>query len=368
METLNFAIVGCGTVAQRLHIPACLKASGVNISAFVDIDINRAKAVSSRRCRSHFATIDELFKEQVPDAVVVCTSNAYHAPIAIKALNRNVHVLCEKPVAVNSDEARRMLQAEADSTASIMIAHNQRFDPVHLKARDILLSGELGRVLSFEASFSHRGPEFWSLDRTCAWLLDGRASDGGVLIDLGTHKIDLLQWLLGDAVREVTCLSDTVHKQDSMGNVSQVEDTALCLLKTAQGVPGSLSLNWTNYGKLENRTIFYCENGVLRLHDDARYDVIVDKRGAMQQCFNTRDMPYQDSAVAVIEAFAESIRLKRAQPITAEAGLSTLLVVEACLRSSGNKIIVPSLDSSVQGRGAAPQVELPFEKLAASAS
>lgn len=91
----------------------------------------------------------------------VCTANATHAELTVRALEHGKQVLCEKPMATTSADAQRMVDAAALSGKVLMIGHNQRLAPAHRLAKEILETGHLGRVLSFQTAFSHGGPESW---------------------------------------------------------------------------------------------------------------------------------------------------------------------------------------------------------------
>lgn len=91
----------------------------------------------------------------------ICTANATHAELSVRALQHGKHVLCEKPMATTSADAQKMVDAAARSGRMLMIGHNQRLVPAHKLAKEILESGRLSRTLSFQTTFSHGGPESW---------------------------------------------------------------------------------------------------------------------------------------------------------------------------------------------------------------
>src|SRR5947209_19432930 len=104
------------------------------------------------------------------DAVVVAGPNSLHAQQSIDALNAGKHVLCEKPMATTREDARAMLDAAKKNRKFLMIGLNQRLMPPHVKAKKILNSGSLGKVLAFRTAFKHPGPEGWSVDAGKSWL------------------------------------------------------------------------------------------------------------------------------------------------------------------------------------------------------
>lgn len=104
-------------------------------------------------------------------AISVCTPNYLHARITVAALEAGKHVLCEKPMATSLADAEKMNEAAAKSGKILMIGHNQRFVPSHQKAKQLIESGEVGKVYSFRTAFGHSGPETWSVDGLESWFL-----------------------------------------------------------------------------------------------------------------------------------------------------------------------------------------------------
>src|SRR4029077_19384312 len=146
----------------------------------------------------------------------------------------------------------------------------------HVKAKRILQSGVLGKVLAFRTAFQHPRPEGWSVDAGKSWFFKKGQAFMGVTGDLGVHKADLLRWLLGQEFTEVGGLITTLDKRDPQGKLIELDDNAYLTLKTDGGVVGSMILSWTNYGQEENYTVLYCQKGVLGLGVDPEYGVVVN--------------------------------------------------------------------------------------------
>src|SRR5690606_37377794 len=158
------------------------------------------------------------------------------------AAKAGCHVLCEKPMATNEQEALDMIQAAKDNNVLLMIGHNQRMMPPHVKAKEVLLTGELGRVISFRTAFGHGGPENWSIDGAGSWFFREDEAYVGAMGDLGVHKADLIRWLLDDEVVEVSAFVENLDKEGST-----VDDNAVCLLRMKSGAIGTLTASWTYY-------------------------------------------------------------------------------------------------------------------------
>src|SRR5207237_1262391 len=174
---------------------------------------------------------------------------------SIDALNAGKHVLCEKPMATNREDAKAMLAAAKKNKKFLMIGLNQRLMPPHVKAKKILQSGALGNVLAFRTAFQHPGPEGWSVDAGKSWFFKKGQAIMGVTGDLGVHKADLLRWLLGQEFTEVSGTLATLDKRDPEGNLIELDDNAYLVLKTSGGIVGSMILFFTDSGAAEIYTI-----------------------------------------------------------------------------------------------------------------
>jgi predicted dehydrogenase len=260
-----------------------------------------------------------------------------HEIITTDALTHGKHVLCEKPMAATLEGAQRMVDAAQRSGRILMVAYNQRLAAAHQKARQILASGELGRVLTFHTSFGHRGPEYWSEARSkSTWFFDRKRSVFGAAGDLGIHKIDLIRYLLGDEIVEVSCFAGTRHKTLDDGRPIGVNDNMIALLRMQQGCMGTLAASWTYYGPEDNSTTLYCERGIMKIYDDPQYHLRVYGAGGQEtlyrlECIQTNESPAKSG---VIDAFVNCIVNKQPPLISGEDGLKSLQVIVAALEAA----------------------------------
>ena len=204
--------------------------------------------------------------------------------------------------------------------------------------------GELGKVLSFRTGFAHSGPENWSADKSNnTWFFDKSKAFIGAMGDLGVHKLDLIQWLVGQPITEVMALVTTIDKRDSSGELISVDDNARCILKMRNGVIGTLSVSWTCYGDEENGTAIYGQNGVMKIFEDPDYSIVITKSNGDKTFYQLGKMQTnaEQSSSGVIDAFVDSIVRQVPPEISGEEGLKTLRVIEACLQSSQIRQMVP---------------------------
>lgn len=117
-----------------------------------------------------------------------------------------------------------MVAAAERNGRHLMVGHNMRFDPVHRKAKQMLDSGIIGDVITFRTILGNSGPEGWSLEGT--WFFDKNKAAMGALSDMGIHKVDLIQYLLGQKVIETTAKVVTLNKRDDNGKLISVDDNS----------------------------------------------------------------------------------------------------------------------------------------------
>ncbi|WP_413377580.1 Gfo/Idh/MocA family protein [Alkalihalobacillus sp. 1P02AB] len=338
MSKIKVAIIGCGSISKHRHLPEYVNHEQVEIVAVCDIVEERAKETAETLGVEAYYDYEQLLTNSEIDAVSVCTPNYLHAPISIAALKAGKHVLCEKPMATSKEEAEQMIAAAKVSGKKLMIAHNQRFVPSHQKARQLIESGELGKIYSFRSAFGHGGPEGWSVDGKDSWFFKKEQAFIGAMGDLGVHKTDLLRFILGEEFVEVGAFVETSAKEGA-----DVDDTAVCVLKTESGIVGTLAASWSYVSKEDNSTIIYAEKAIVRLEDDPVNSVIVQyKNGEVVKYelggIQTNESGGQSSS-GVVNHFIRSITEDIEPAIPGEEGMKSLQVVLAALASSETKQI-----------------------------
>lgn len=339
MSTLKVGVIGCGSIAKHRHLVEFAQNNQVEIVAVCDIVEGRVNEFAVKYGAKAYTNYEELLANKEIDAVSVCTPNYLHAPVSIAALQAGKHVLCEKPMATSKVEAEAMIEAAEVAGKKLMVAHNQRFVPSHQKARQLIEKGELGKIYSFRTAFGHSGPEGWSADGEDSWFFKKNEAFLGAMGDLGVHKTDLLRFLLGEEFVEVGAFVETSAKHNA-----DVDDTAVCVLKTQSGIIGTLAASWSYVSKEDNSTIIYGENAIVRLEDDPVNSLIVQyKNGEVAKYelggIQTNDAGGQSNS-QVIDRFVKSIIQSEESPISGVEGLKSLQVVLAALESNETKQIV----------------------------
>jgi UDP-N-acetylglucosamine 3-dehydrogenase len=339
MTKVRVAVIGCGSIAKHRHIPEFAAHPQVELAAFCDVVEERAAAFARQYGGDVYTDYRELIQRSDIDAVSVCTPNVYHAPVSIAAAESGKHVLCEKPMATSRDEALNMIRAAKDQGVVLMIAHNQRLMPPHVKAKEILDDGSLGRVLTFRTAFGHGGPESWSVEGKGGWFFRKEKAFLGALGDLGIHKVDLIRWLLDDEIVQVGAFVDTLHKDDT-----DVDDNAVFILRTSKGAMGTMAASWTHVPGEDNSTVLYCEKGLIRIGTDPEYPLIVERSDGTVDKLRVGPIATNEEGgqtkSGVIDAFLESVLTRKPPLIPGEEGMKSLSVILAALQSAEENRIV----------------------------
>ncbi|WP_416147940.1 Gfo/Idh/MocA family protein [Salipaludibacillus sp. HK11] len=339
MTTLKVGVIGCGSIANFRHLPEYKAQKNVEIVAVCDIVESRVNQFAEKYGAKAYTNYQELLKDGEIDAVSVCTPNTLHAPMTIASLKAGKHVLCEKPMATSREEAEEMIEAAKKAGKQLMIAHNQRFVPSHKKARQLIASGEIGKIYSFRTAFGHGGPEGWSVDGKDSWFFDKKQAFIGTMGDLGVHKTDLIRYILGEEIVEVGAFVEANAKENS-----DVDDNAVCVLKTESGTIGTLAASWSYVASEDNATVIYGEKAVIRLEDDPKYSMVVQYQTGEVVKYELGGIQSNDgdgqTGSDVINNFVTSIENNDHSPVSGDEGMKSLAVVLAALKSNEEKTIV----------------------------
>ena len=279
---LKIGVIGAGAIAQRRHLPEFHRNADAVVVAVADPKADRVKEIAALYDAKAFTDHKDMLKKADLDAVVVATPNALHAPQTIDAFEAGYHVLVEKPMATTREDAKKMIAAGEKAGKHLMIGLNQRLDAPHVKAKEILDSGRLGKVLTFRTAFQHPGPDGWSVDGAASWFFDPPMAVMGATGDLGVHKADLMRYLLGEEFVEVGGIVTTLDKKRD-GKYIDLDDNALITMKSESGVCGVMTVSWTNYGVESNDTVIRCEKGSLTLDGTREFSVSVRYRNGQEE-------------------------------------------------------------------------------------
>ncbi len=227
---VRVGVIGTGAISQVVHVPIFAEREDVELVAVADADLHKAEALSRRFKVPNVCDADALIARDDLDAVVVCTPNHLHEEMAIAALEAGKHVFVERPLAITSTGATRVLEAADRAGRVLVVGMPHRFRPGVIALRDFVAGGELGDVYAVRGSWMTRlmpgSRHTWRYDRSAG---------GGALIDLGVPALDLCMWLVGyPAVKRVSCV---------MSPKGGVEDAATLMAETEGGIALSLEVS-----------------------------------------------------------------------------------------------------------------------------
>ncbi|WP_456276881.1 Gfo/Idh/MocA family protein [Bacillus sp. AK128] len=327
---LKVGIIGCGSISKFRHAPEYKENPYVDEIVFFDRNIERSRALAEMFGGSVAETIEELLQNPSIDAISDCSSNESHHYFSTKALEHGKHVLCEKPISLTVEHAEEIIEAQKKSGKQLMVGHNQRFTRAHQKAKELLQSQELGKILTFQTTFGHSGPESWGVNKTnSTWFFKKERSGLGVAGDLGIHKIDLLHFLLDDEITQVSAFHGALDKVGENGEPIEVSDNIVASLRTSNGYLGTAAFSWTYYGEEDNSTIIYCEKGILKIYHSKDYQLEVMMKNGEVTNYQLESIQTNDNQTnsGIIDEFIECVRNNTTPPVTGEEALASLKVI-----------------------------------------
>ena len=251
-RSVPFVLIGAGGIAQS-HAQAFAASPIAKLVAVVDTRPEAASALAEPLGAQALTSLEEFFVADIKaDAALICSPPNTHEPVALACLRHGLNVLCEKPFALTPGSARRMVAAAREANKVITMASKFRHVEDVVRAKSLIASGVLGDVVLAENAFTSR------IDMSRRWNSDPAISGGGVLMDNGTHSIDLMRYLFGPL--------DAFHVVE-VGRPQKltVEDTVRVFARAESGVPCSIDLSWSIDKELSTFLSVYGTRGTLHV-------------------------------------------------------------------------------------------------------
>ncbi len=239
---LGVGVIGCGGIANFAHIPSYLRHARSRVVAVADIDPAKARDTAERwGIGSWYQDYRELLARPDVEAVSVTTWPAAHASEVVAAARAGKHVLCEKPIATELEDADAMVEEADRAGVKLMIGYQHRFGSVWPRVERLLEEETIGRVMALSivscAPSSHSAP----------WFLQKRYSGGGVLMDWGIYTAYTINWLFGpveSVCAESATFRPNVRVRDTLLEGLDVEDTVAAVLRFRSGAMGTWYSCW----------------------------------------------------------------------------------------------------------------------------
>jgi predicted dehydrogenase len=251
----KFGIIGCGQIATR-HAEQIMKKG--KLIAICDIVKDKADQFSKKYDANPYYHIDELLEQEKEiDIMAVCTPNGLHAAHSINSLKAGKHVLCEKPMAINSVDARKMIETEKQTGKKLFVVKQNRFNPPVVFVKQLVNERKLGSIFNFQVNC------FWN--RPVSYYKNSwkgtREMDGGILFTQFSHFIDLLFWLLGDVSEVCGIRKNFLHK-----GCIEFEDTGVAYLEMSNGAVGTINYTINSTDKnMEGSLTLFGEKGTVKI-------------------------------------------------------------------------------------------------------
>jgi 1,5-anhydro-D-fructose reductase (1,5-anhydro-D-mannitol-forming) len=320
---IRFGILGFGLHAVKRVMPGFAAAKNCRVTALSRRDIGKAQE-SARRFNIPLAfdSAEELCRSSEVDAVFVTTPNACHLSDVLLAINCGKPVLCEKPMAVNADECRRMVEAARESKLLLGVAQVFRFENSTARLCERIAAGQIGQPIFARSEFSFQAAG--GHPRT--WLYDPAVAGGGPIADVGVHCVDALRYILQDEVLRVSARG--MHDHES----GKLEAAAALILEFSRGTLASILVSY----RADYRTPieFVGQSGVLRADDglNVEHPITLELRrnGAIA---DSETVSNQGAYARQVDAFAAAIEGTAEFPVLGEEGWQNQEILDAAYRS-----------------------------------
>lgn len=303
---------------------SCLKSvPGCELAGVADEDAGRGREMAREFGARYFDSFEALAASDI-DGVVIAGDNRSHLPLALLAAGHGKHILCEKPLARDIDEARRMVEAADKAGVILGTAFPCRFIPAMREIKAMLESGRMGKVLAIRGANRGTMPG--------RWFIEKERSGGGAIIDHTVHVADLMRWFLKSEVTEVYAEVDTRFYD------MEADDCGTLSFAFADGTIATLDPSWSRpaksfptWGDVTMR--FVLENGTVEVDAfNHKADLYSEEAGKVRWSYLGDDMDY-----GLVANFVAAIRGEEAISATGHDGLKSLEVALAAYRSAAEK-------------------------------
>lgn len=314
---LRLGIIGNGRIASD-YLRALQGSQDFSLIAICDSNRAALERAAGESAVQTFDQVQPLLLEAEPDAILVLTPPTSHAQISCEALAAGCHVFCEKPLATSSRSVHDMFHAAERAERVLMMATKFRFVDDVIAARDLLAAKTLGELVFFENAFCS------PVSMAGRWNVDPRQSGGGVLIDNGSHSIDLARFLLGPMTRVSAHFGRRIQE-------IPVEDSVRILVEAQSGLVGQIDLSWSTDTGSDYYFCVHGAKGTLQLGwQGSRYRL----HGGDWTSFGT-GYDKIEAFTAQLRHFAGVVRGEESPQISIDDAIESVRFIEAGYASAG---------------------------------
>jgi len=344
MSPVGVGIIGSQFIAE-LHAAALKRVPDAKVVAVASPTQAHVKAFAEKRhIAMWFTDYHELLNLKEVQVVSLCLPNHLHCQATVDAARAGKHVICEKPLCLNLQEADRMIAACKEAGVKLMYAEELCFTPKYVRAKQLVDEGALGKVYLVKQSEKHFGPHsdwFWNVER----------SGGGALLDMGCHGIEFARWILGRprATSVYAHCATYVHKDKTRG-----DDNAILLVEFGNDAVALIEESWARVGGMDDRAEIYGSKGVtyadllhgssLETFSEVGYGYAVEKAPTTTGwTFTMYEELWNYGFPQEMQHFIDCVRLDQKPSVTGEDGKAVLEIMMAAYASAGagKKIALP---------------------------
>ena len=333
IRMIRFGIAGFGLHAVRRLMPGFALAKNCKVVALSRRDSNKGREAAAQYGIPHvFASTEELCRSSEVDAVLVTTPNACHLQDVLTAIAARKPTLCEKPMGVDAEECRQMVEAARTAGVLLGVAQVFRFEESTARFRQRIAAGDIGRPIFARAEFSFSG-----VGHHRTWLYNRLISGGGPIADVGVHCIDALRYILQDEPRRVATIG---HSDEQSGDV---EAAAILTLEFQRGTLATVLVSFRAPYRTPIEIVG--DAGVLRAHDalNVEHPITLELwRNGQRTAEDT--VSNQLAYARQVDSFAAAIEGREVFPAPGEQGWQNQIILDAAYRSlsSGKSEEIPS--------------------------
>jgi 1,5-anhydro-D-fructose reductase (1,5-anhydro-D-mannitol-forming) len=230
MDEIGWALIGASFMAENYVAGVIDATDGATVRGVFSSSLERGRSLAERcGLPRAYSSLAQLLADDTVQAVYISTTNELHAQQTVAAARAGKHVLCEKPLALSLDEATAMIRAAEKAGVVLATCHNFRGAATHRKLRELVESGALGAPVAMRIFHAEYLPP-----RLQTWRLDGQKAGAGAILDLTPHDADVVRFVLGDEIEEVTAIA--VNQGLAKAGI---EDAVMGVMRTRRGVPVS---------------------------------------------------------------------------------------------------------------------------------